>query len=95
MPVAELMEWQSFFMLEPFGSHYDDLRMGNITAAIYNVNRDRKRLPEPFGPLDFTPWNDLSKKGQDEKPILMSDPEAQSNALMNLLNQVAQPTQGE
>lgn len=60
MPYAELVEWMQYAQVEGFGSHYDDLRAGLIGAAIYNVARDPAKRPQPFLPLDFTPWNALS-----------------------------------
>lgn len=83
MPQAELLEWQHYAELEPFGSHYDDLRAGQIAAATYNVNRDRDKHPSAFGPLDFAPWNDTQR--QTPAPPESIDPEAQSNALRQLL----------
>lgn len=62
MPLADYQSWKLYAEIEPFGSHYDDLRAGQITAATYNVNRDAKTRREPFGPLDFAPWNDVQKK---------------------------------
>lgn len=69
MPMAELMQWAEFAALEPFGSHFDDLRAGSIAAATYNINRDPKQRSDPFEPLDFMPWNDLHGQ-QHERPAL-------------------------
>lgn len=79
MSAAELAQWAEFHEVEPFGSHFDDLRAGSITAAIYNTNRDPKQRPDPFAPLDFLPWNDLMQP--DETPAPPSDPEALSAKL--------------
>jgi len=79
MPMAELQAWADYAAIEPFGSHYDDLRAGAIAAATYNVNRDPKHRAEPFVPLDFTPWNSLATAaseptviGQDLTPDQLS-----------------------
>lgn len=69
MPMAELIEWSEFAALEPFGSHFDDLRAGSIAAATYNINRDPQQRSEPFAPLDFMPWNALHEQ-QQERPVL-------------------------
>ena len=82
MPQSELLEWQRYADLEPFGSHYDDLRAGQIVAATYNVNRDAKKHPQAFSPLDFCPWNDMQKHSLEPAPY---DPVAQSDALRRLL----------
>lgn len=33
-----------------------------VTAALYEVNRDRKRRPKPFTPNDFMPKEELKLK---------------------------------
>lgn len=84
MPLAEYLEWQLFAELEPFGSHYDDLRAGSMVSAVYNVNRDTTRRAAAFGPLDFLPWNDMER----QKVPLTAEPmtpEEQSDALRSLL----------
>lgn len=83
MPAGELHEWMLYADLEPFGSHYDDLRAGSITAAIYNVNRNHERIPQPFGPLEFFPWNDVARQAAEPPPPMT--PEQQSDALRALL----------
>lgn len=82
MPQAELQDWKRYAELEPFGSHYDDLRAGSIAAAVYNVNRDREKHPDPIGALELFEWND-SQRPSDEPEIL--DPVAQSDAIRRLL----------
>ena len=80
MSAAELAEWAEFAEVEPFGSHYDDLRAGSMTSAIYNVNRDPQRRAEPFDPLDFCPWNALMQP-DEAAPARPLDPEALSAKL--------------
>lgn len=79
MSAAELAQWAEFHEIEPFGSHYDDLRAGSIVAAVYNSNRDHKQRPDPFAPLDFMPWNDLQRP--TDEPPAPADPEALSAKL--------------
>ncbi len=79
MSAAELAQWAEFAEVEPFGSHYDDLRAGSITSAVYNVNRDAKKRADPFDPLDFCPWNALMQP--DDTPAPPLDPEALSAKL--------------
>lgn len=67
MPHAELLEWAEYAALEPFGSHYQDLRAGTIAAAVVNVARDAEKTPKPYGPLDFVPWN-FEAQHPAEKP---------------------------
>ncbi|WP_150558866.1 phage tail assembly protein T [Pandoraea bronchicola] len=74
---AEFGEWLAYYQIEPFGTRVDDLRAGVIAAATYNVNRDRKRQPEPFGPSDVIPWL-VDDSGRNDEPILLDDPAAQT-----------------
>lgn len=78
MPMAELIGWGEYAAIEPFGAHYDDLRAGIVAASVYNVNRDTEKAPEPYGPLDFTPWNAMQQDLQEPQPV---DPETLSKLL--------------
>lgn len=83
---AEFVEWMAFYSIEPWGSHYDDLRAGTIASMIANVNRNPKAAPEPFRALDFMPWNDSSGARLPEpEPILLDDPEAQSRLIEQVM----------
>lgn len=75
----------AFYQLEPWGSHYDDLRAGAIASLIANVHRDRQRHSEPFGNLDFIPWNEHCRASNAAEPILLDDPEAQSNLIDQMM----------
>lgn len=75
----------AFYQLEPWGSHYDDLRAGAIASLVANVHRDRKRQAEPFGNLDFIPWNEHHRASSAAEPILLDDPEAQSNLIDQMM----------
>ena len=75
----------AFYQLEPWGSHYDDLRAGVIASMTANVYRDRKRQPEAFGNLDFIPWNEYHRESHAAVPILLDDPDAQSNLIAQMM----------
>ncbi|CAD6536410.1 hypothetical protein LMG27952_03145 [Paraburkholderia hiiakae] len=77
---AEFTDWIAYSQIEHFGPQIDDLRAGVIAAAIYNVNRDSKKHPTPFGPSDVIPWLGLDEV-KASQPILLDDPVAQSNLL--------------
>ncbi|MDR6447485.1 hypothetical protein J2794_003601 [Paraburkholderia terricola] len=78
---AEFADWLAYHQIEPFGSQMDDLRAGAVAAAIYNVNRNTEKRPQPFGPSDVIPWLDgLSPKPEPE-PVLLGDPVAQTAML--------------
>lgn len=55
MTSLDVAEWKAYFSVEPFGESRADLRMGILASLIANVNRDRKKKPEPFVPADFMP----------------------------------------
>lgn len=75
----------AYYRLEPWGSHYDDLRAGVVASMIGNVHRDRKRQAAPFGDLDFIPWNEHSRAGRAAEPILLEDAEAQSSLIDQMM----------
>ena len=71
----------AFYRLEPWGSHYDDLRAGVVASMICNVHRDRKKQATPFGDLDFIPWNEHARASRSAEPILLDDADAQSELI--------------
>lgn len=71
------------YQLDRRGGHYDDLRAGAIASMIANVNRNEKVRKEPFGALDFIPWNEFAAEAENPEPILLDDPEAQSNLILS------------
>jgi hypothetical protein len=84
---AEFTEWQAFALLEPFGSHVEDLRALTGPALLANVHRDAKARPEPFAPLDFAPWN-AQAQAQAAAPVRimqLDDAQAQSELIDKLL----------
>nr|WP_284459684.1 hypothetical protein [Cupriavidus campinensis] len=75
----------AFYQLEPWGSHYDDLRAGTIASMVANVHRNPKAAPEPFRALDFCPWNEYSGDGRATEPILLDDPDAQADLIERVM----------
>ncbi|WP_425199362.1 phage tail assembly protein T [Paraburkholderia tuberum] len=75
----------AFSQVEPFGSHYDDLRAGVIASMLANVNRNTKVRREPFDALDFIPWNDHHRDAETAEPLLLDDPEAHSAMIDRML----------
>lgn len=67
------------------GGHYDDLRAGAIVSMLANINRNTKVAPEPFGILDFIPWNEHHPAAEEAEPVLLDDPDAQSRLLDSML----------
>ena len=84
MPLADYEQWKLYAQIEPFGSHYDDLRAGQVVASVYNVHRDVKQHQQPFSPLEFTPWNDLQRK-LSEPVVEVDDPLVRSDQIRALL----------
>lgn len=76
----------ALYRLDGRGPHYDDLRAGTIASMIANVNRNAKVRSEPFGALEFIPWNEHARSVRAESaPILLDDPEAQSKLMLTML----------
>lgn len=53
------------------------------TAAIYNVNRDVRRCPQPIEAHEFGPG--LRKIARAVEPLLLADPVAQADLLREKL----------
>jgi len=66
----------AFYRLEPWGSHYDDLRAGVVASMLANVNRDPKKRADPFDSLDFIPWNEHHRA--EAEPTRLEDDDEQS-----------------
>lgn len=64
------------------------MRHGSATAVLANVNRDAKNRPEPYVAEDFIYWRETTKK-EEEDPVLMDDPAAQSNLIRAALFGIA------
>lgn len=75
----------AFFELEPWGSHYDDLRFGTLTSMLANIHRNEKVRRKPFGALEFMNWNDTHQQMANAPPILLEDPEAQSRLIESMM----------
>lgn len=64
--------------INPFlGPERGDLRAGIIASLIANVNRDAKKKPQPFTPVDFMPF-----AKEPERPQTPAD----HLALMKIIN---------
>lgn len=89
MPMAEYNQWVQFHEIEPFGPYFDDLRAASIAAAVYNVNRDPTKTPEPIYPSELAPWNALHRKhAAPKEPKKFSTPEQQQAAVVALVEKV-------
>jgi len=73
----------ALYQIDCRGPHYDDLRAGTIASMIANVHRNEKVRRQPFGALDFVPWNEHAKARDEAEPILLEDPEAQSELILS------------
>ncbi|TGN96125.1 phage tail assembly protein T [Burkholderia sp. USMB20] len=76
---AEFAEWMAYAQIERFGPVMDDLRLGSIASAIYNVNRNTKERGDPFGPSDVFGW--MENAGKADEPVLLAS-DAEQTALM-------------
>lgn len=86
MSSQEFTDWLAFSTIEPFGSQVDDLRAGTIASMIANTNRDAKRTPVPWKPLDFMPWSDVPAAANDDQQpaVPINADEARSNMILAL-----------
>jgi hypothetical protein len=74
MNLEELLEWQAYYAVEPWGESLNGLRSASITAAAYNSGlmvADPKRFnKKPFQPSDFfvgvEPSVEKKKPGMDD-----------------------------
>lgn len=66
MTWSQLCGWMAYYEIEPWGELIEDRRVGNIAAAIYNVNRVKKSS-KVWSWVDFATV-DTSKK-RSSKPI--------------------------
>lgn len=63
MSCRQLMEWQAFDILEPFGPERADLRSGAILNVLMNAHRDVKKQRKPFTLAECVPMF-----GDSERP---------------------------
>ena len=77
MDAYELLEWQVFAELEPFGSLVEDIRAGMGPAVTVNSNLSKDA--KPVGPLFGYPWHNRSEQKAPETP------EERSEAIRKLL----------
>jgi hypothetical protein len=61
MTWREYLEWGEYYGLEPWGEERGDLRSGIVASVIANVNRDAKKQPKAFEPVDFMPYYEKPK----------------------------------
>lgn len=76
----ELTEWMAFDQLEALGEARADLRAGIVSAAV--GNHGFRSLPQPYKASDFMPY---LQQREEEKPLLLNDPQKQSNAILRLV----------
>jgi hypothetical protein len=68
LSAPQLLEWEAFFSLEPFGD--DWRRTALLSSVIANANRDPEQRPESYSPDDFMPvvLPELSPDDDDDAP---------------------------
>lgn len=66
MPMAEYLEWQQFYAIEPFGLQVEDAFHAHGIAVLANINRDTKKRKEPFEIRDFL----LHREPEPSKPAV-------------------------
>lgn len=53
---SEIVEWQAFGRIEPFGGAAEDYRAGIGAAMTYNANRGKDS--DAVHPLELFPWSE-------------------------------------
>ena len=61
----ELVEWEAFYNIDPFGSEREDWRFGVIASVLCNIHKE-KNAP-PFKPTDFMLSVAQSEPGEEEQ----------------------------
>lgn len=64
---SELGLWAALWQIDPWGRERGDLQAGIIASIIAEANRDHKRRSEPFAPLDFMPFQRMSKEDREKE----------------------------
>jgi hypothetical protein len=59
------------------------------TSVLANANRNAEARPEPFTASDFMPWRNAGQAAQDDEPVLLDDPVAQSDLIRAALFGIA------
>jgi hypothetical protein len=86
MSRSEYAGWVEYAQVEPFGPYIDDLRVAQVVAAIYNVNRDSGKQPEPYAPSKFARWNTFHRRqAEPQMPLVEADANAQSEAILKAM----------
>ena len=71
MSSKELVEWQAYYSIEPFGEERADLRAGIIASTIANVNRPKGK--KAYDAEDFMPkFDKYTKKNKRITPFILS-----------------------
>ena len=63
----ELATLLAYHKLSPVDDSRGDLQAGIVASVIANVNRDQKRRPTPFSPVDFMPYERKPKENHAQK----------------------------
>jgi hypothetical protein len=84
MPHEEFVGWQEYYGIEPWGSGVIDAAQANIAQLLANVNRDTKARRDPYRLDEFLLLKEPKARKADE-PILLDDPDAQTEAMIQAM----------
>lgn len=65
---SELLDWVTFYQVEPFGQIREEQRAGRIVSAIANSRHNQKKRPRPYKAEDFMAKYEEMKVKAKEKP---------------------------
>ena len=67
MPINEYIEWQYFYMLEPWGLRPQDAMHAHALSVLANVNRNTEARPEPYEIKDFMLYTQAAPAAEDPR----------------------------
>jgi hypothetical protein len=84
MPMAEYLNWQEFYSVEPWGLSVQDALQAHLASILANVNRDSGKRPVPYALSDFLIFADLHKeqKTSQEEPVRVNGLTAEQHKLL-------------
>ena len=69
MSWPQMVAWQRYAAVEPFGEDRADLRMGILASILANVNRDPKKRARAYTPRDFMPQFGPARHSAERHPM--------------------------
>lgn len=62
MTSRELAEYIAYNRISPYDDSRGDLQAAIVASTVANVNRNPKKRPQPYKPIDFMPYLEKPKQ---------------------------------